>query len=173
MFGIIDAARLLYTINQMQKAVDIGARHAVVTNIMAQGLADYDFAASGGLAQGASIPQSAFSGVQCSVSGCTCKSGTGCVDPGEFKSTDFANLIQRMTAIYPPMLDTQLQVEYDWSGIGFAGDPNAPDIAPIVTVSLRDLRFQPVTTLLFSTDVPLPAVRASLTLEDGVGMRAN
>lgn len=51
--------------------------------------------------------------------------------------------------------------------------PNGPDAAPLVTVRLTALNFQPLTTMIFGTSVPMPDFRAALKLEDGSGTVAN
>ena len=77
-----------------------------------------------------------------------------------------------MDSIYPEISPGDLQVIYSDSGVGYAGDPTGPDVAPLVTVRLSGMRFQPIT--LFSlASVALPEVRSSLTFEDGIGSQSN
>ncbi|MEO7815118.1 MAG: hypothetical protein ABIR87_06705 [Sphingomicrobium sp.] len=64
-------------------------------------------------------------------------------------------------------------IDYENSGLGYAGDPNGPDVAPIVTVRLTGVTFTPLVFAMFGGDITLPAFRSSLTLEDGAGSVSN
>ena len=75
--------------------------------------------------------------------------------------------------MYGPITDTNVVVEYRNIGLGFSGDPNGPDVAPLVTIRLTGMQFQPLTTMIFGVQVPMPDFRAALTLEDGAGVVAN
>ncbi|ODT91755.1 MAG: hypothetical protein ABS86_02175 [Sphingobium sp. SCN 64-10] len=76
-FGAIDVGRFMWTMNEAEKAAQMGARFAVATDVIPTGMASYSYAVSGGIAQGDPIPQSSFPGVNCTSTACTCKSG-GC-----------------------------------------------------------------------------------------------
>lgn len=177
LLGIIDSGRFIWAVNQQEKATQIGARWAVATDMIPSGLYSYSFAASGGIAQGTTVPISAFPGVTCQSNGttasCTCASGGTCNFPLTANQTAFTNLVNRMAQIKGDITATNVVVDYSWSGLGFAGDPNGPDVAPITTVRLRNLHFQPITTLLFGTSFNLPSYSYSLTMEDGSGQDAN
>jgi Flp pilus assembly pilin Flp len=173
MFAVIDVGRLMWTWNQAEKATAAAARYAVATNVLTTGLDTYDFARDGGLSQGAVIPQSLFGGVTCTSTGCTCRSNATCPPLGTFSSTDFGLVADRVRWFLPNVTNANVRVDYDYSGLGFAGDPNAPDVAPTVTVTVRNLTFTPLSTLVFRVNIPLPPFQSSLTLEDGVGRRSN
>lgn len=176
LFGIIDAGRFGWEINEAEKATQVGARWAVATDIVPSGLSSYSFAVSGGIDQGTVVPKTAFGGIWCSSDGtvtCTCDDTTACAFGTTAESTAFQNLVDRMAQIYPAIGAQNVRIDYDWSGLGFAGDPNGPDVAPIVTVSLRNMEFHPLTLFLFNADVPMPSFSYSLTLEDGQGTFAN
>ena len=64
-------------------------------------------------------------------------------------------------------------IRYDNSGLGYAGDPTGPDVAPIVTVSAVGVGFQSLIGQFFGINLTLPTVSASLTLEDGQGSFSN
>jgi hypothetical protein len=172
-FGLIDVGRAMWTLNQAEKATQMGVRFAVATDMLPQGLADYSFVTQGGLAQGAQIPESAFGGATCTSSGCNCKVGATCPDLGSFSSAGFDNVVERMQAALPGIDSENVQIDYGYSGLGYAGDPNGPDVAPLVTVRLVDLDFEPLTLLLFGGSISLPDFRAALTLEDGAGAISN
>ena len=63
LFGIIDVGRYMWTLNQVEKATQMGARMAVVTTWSPTGLANQNYATS--LGQGAAIPLSSFGSAQC------------------------------------------------------------------------------------------------------------
>lgn len=169
LLGVIDVGRLLWTINRAQKATQMGVRYAVATDMVAPGLSDYVFTQSG-LPQGASIPATAFGGVTCDSTTCTNK-GAGPA-PG-YSATAFNNILQRTRAFMPEVGAQNLIVEYDHSGIGYAGDPNAPDVAALTTVRLTGMAFQPISTYAFAGPFQLPGFRAALTMEDGSGTTSN
>jgi Flp pilus assembly protein TadG len=182
LLGIVDAGRYAWEFNEAEKATQIGARWAVATDVVPSGLASYSFAVSGGISQGTTVPKSSFGGIWCaSDSGtvsCTCKDGNACAFGTAANSTAFQNLVTRMAQIYPNISAANVRIDYDWSGLGFAGDPNGPDVAPLVTVSLRTeptnrVKFQPMTLMLFSGTLPIPSASYTLTMEDGQGTDSN
>ena len=176
LIGMIDAGRYVWEFNQAEKATQIGARWAAATDVIPSGLSSYSFAISGGIPQGTVVPQSAFGGIWCGSNGtvsCTCKDNGACAFGTAANATAFQNLVDRMAQIYPNIGAQNVRVDYDWSGLGFSGDPNGPDVAPLVTVSLRDATFQPITTMLFSGTLPIPSASYTLTMEDGSGTNSN
>ena len=173
LFGIIDAGRFMWEYNRAEKATQMGVRYAVVTDPIAPGIASYSFAVDGGIIAGDPIPVAAFDNAQCDDTDCApCVGGDVCSGIG-YNSTAFTNLVTRMAAMYPPIGPGNVEVEYRNVGLGYAGDPNGPDVAPLVTVRLKDLTFKPITTLIFDVNLPMPDFRAALTLEDGAGTVAN
>ena len=181
LLGLIDVGRFAWSFNELEKATQIGARRAVATDIipgnsLANGLANYSFATgTEQLAQGSVVPKANFPGVHCvgtatSVN-CNCKSGGTCAFSTTGDATTFDKLLSRMQQIQPSIPRTGLTIDYDWSGLGFAGDPNFPDVAPIVTVSVEGMQF-PLLFML-GTSVALPTSRYSMTLEDGQGTVSN
>ena len=172
-FGIIDAGRYLYTVNRAEKATQMGARYAVSTDMIPTGLATYSFATTGGIPQGSSVPQSSFGGATCTSTGCACNAGATCPPLGTASTTAFNNIVTRMRAIMPEIQAANVVVEYGYSGLGYSGDPNGPDVAPLVTVRLTGMNFQPITTLVFGATISIPGVPATLSLEDGTGNLAN
>jgi hypothetical protein len=154
------------------KATQIGARFAVTNDVVASGLASYDFAVDGHIPQGDPIPQSAFGGADCSsASGtvtCVCKSGATCPTLTPVNTTAFTNIVTRMQQIYPELTADNVKVSYEYSGLGYAGDPNGIQVSPLVTVKITQATFTPMLFRFFgSTTVNLPSYTTSLTLEDG------
>ena len=185
LLGTVDAGRYIWTVNEAEKATQIGARWAVATQLIpggdaSDGLLAHNFIGDG-VETGTAVGVANFPGVYCQTSGatlgCTCKSGGTCNFNKDTTSTAARNawssLIGRMQRIYPGLDQSNVRIDYDNAGLGYAGDPNGADVAPLVTVSLRDLRFQPVTMILFNGSLPVPSASYSLTLEDGQGTDSN
>ncbi len=174
LFGTIDVGRYVWSLSQAEKATQIGARWAVATDMIPSGLYSYSFATSGGVPQGTTVSAAAFPGVVCDSTGsaCRCLSGT-CNFPLTKNSTAFNTLVARMKQIEPDITASNVVVTYSWSGLGFAGDPNGPDVAPLTTVSLRNLQFTPFTSFIFNGAIPLPQFAYALPMEDGSGTSSN
>jgi hypothetical protein len=64
--------------------------------------------------------------------------------------------------LWPP---ANVKITYQNVGLGYSGDPTGPDVAPLTTVELTGLTFDPL--VLFGGTLNLPPIKASLTLEDG------
>jgi len=183
LLGTIDVARFLWECNRAEKATQTGARYAVVTDIVPGGLAAYSFSVSDGLLQGNPVPQANFSGASCvstAVTGnnatavsCSCIGGS-CPWLGTANLTAFNKVAARMRLIFPRLTAANVEIRYEYSGLGYAGDPNGADVAPLVVVRLRNVSFRPMLMSFFRTNsINLPDFRASLTLEDGNGNVAN
>lgn len=185
LFGIIDVGRYVWTLNELEKAAQMGARYAVATDVVPTGLNAYDtvgFACPGGvLAHGDRICREALGTIRCQPTGgtasCFCAIGP-CPDPGAADNTAFANIVGRIRVASGRVGPDNVTVSYSGSGIGFAGDPavdadgNAlSDIAPIVTVEISGVQMRSFSSLV-GIPIELPPVRSSLTLEDGLGFKA-
>ena len=108
--GMIDAGRFLWQYNLAEKASQVGARTAIVTNVLSSGLKDEDYTGQTidgvKILPGGAIPADALGTMVCTSSGCTCDTTKGavapCPDPGTFDSDTFNNvLLARMQAIDP------------------------------------------------------------------------
>ena len=177
LFGTIDVGRAMWAWNRAEKATQLGVRFAVATDLLAAGLASYSFAtdpeADDRIPQGDPIPESSFGGATCTSDGCTCNDGATCPDLGTPGDGDFAALVDRMQIVYPEIEADNVVVEYRYSGLGFSGDPNGADVAPLVTVRLQDLAFKPLTFMIFNGTIDLPGFDATMSLEDGEGSWSN
>ena len=176
-FGIIDAGRLAYEYNRTEKATQVGARVAVVTNSFPSGLVSEDYVSKvvGGvtLTQGDRIPATALGDLKCTRTTCTCATAPCPSTVGTIDTTTFDNvLLPRMQYMNPRIKAANVELHYTGSGLGYAGDPNGMQIAPIVTVKLTGMTFTPITTFLFAS-VPLPSFSTSLTAEDASGTQSN
>lgn len=196
LFGIIDLGRYAWEFNQAEKATQIGARWAVATDTIPGGTTDtglmnYSFAVSGGIPQGTVVNSTAFPGVYCQTTAtaststdgplaCTCKGSCGFTYAAtDVSATDaWAALILHMKQIYPRLTADNVRIDYDWSGLGFSGDPNGPDVAPLVTVSLRTdtnarVQFEPMFLGSLGLTFSIPSASYTLTMEDGQGTESN
>lgn len=173
-FGIIDAARWMWVYNQAEKAAQMGARMAIVTYPIEPGVGA-TYVGVGGLTQGDSIPAGAFGKVTCTDTSCTCTT-TPCPTLGTRDAATFTAIVTRMQNFLPTLTASNVAIEYSSSGIGYAGNPNGPDIAPLVTVKIgapaTPLPFTPITTLLLTT-FNMPTFTTSLTGEDFAGSQSN
>lgn len=179
-FGIIDGGRFLWQYNQAEKATQVGVRTAVVTNILSSGLRDEDYTGQTvdgvKITPGAVIPADALGKMVCTSDGCTCDVTKGaiapCPDPGTFDSDTFNNvLLARMQQIDPGIQADNLVVSYSGSGLGFASTGQM-QISPLTTVTLQNMKFVPITSLLFA-QINMPALHATLTSEDASGSYSN
>jgi Flp pilus assembly protein TadG len=175
LFGVIDAGRFMWEFNRAEKATQVGARMATVTNVVAGGITSTSLVGKtfGGvtLTSGDRVPASALPTVTCNSTACSC---TGCVTgmPGTYNGTAFAAIVQRMQYMWPQIQASNVTIEYRGSGLGFAGDPNGADVSPLVTVKLSGVQFKPITFLLFAT-ISMPDFATTLTAEDLSGTESN
>ncbi len=183
LFGIIDAGRYIWEVNQIEKAAQAGARYAVATAIIPGGLDEWDGYRCGGAVVPAGDPicKEALGLIRCASAGagvaCTCVE-TPCPALGEADSDAFARIIARMRIHAPGIAAKHVVISYSGSGIGYAADPATDedgnplsDIAPVVTVAIKSFPMRML--MLFGRQVTLPGARASLTLEDGDGASAS
>ena len=183
LFGIIDSGRFAWEYNRAEKATQAGARVAVVTDAIPGGLIAERYVGqtvSGvTLTQGDVIPAGALGLITCSkpsgTLSCSCTTSPCPTTLTPFQSNGFDLISTRMHGMYPDIGDTNIKVEYRGSGLGFAGDPNGMEIAPIVTVSVTGLQFRPLASPLFGRGVfiTMPSFRTSLTAEDSSGSQSN
>lgn len=179
-FGLIDAGRFMWDWNRAEKAAQMGARFAVVTDVVSTGLGTYSFVQPGGLTQGDIIPKDAIAPITCTGDGvsnasCTCTAAGASICPTNSTTgngTAFKNIFDRMHAIDPNITAQNVQIIYTGSGLGYAGDPNGMDIAPLVTVNITSIPFPLISSLrVFGTSIT--NVSATLTAEDSSGTQSN
>jgi hypothetical protein len=171
LFGIIDGGRFLWETNKAEKATQAGARMAVVTDVISAGLGTQDYVGVGGLTQGDLIPASAIDTITCTQTACTC-TGTCPTGFATADTTSFDRIVERMSFMKPDIDAGNVTVSYRGSGLGYAGDPNGMDPAPLVTVELNGVQFRPL-ILFNAVAFDLPAFTTTLTAEDSVGTVSN
>jgi Flp pilus assembly protein TadG len=185
LFGVIDAGRFMWESNEAEKATQVGARVAVVTDPLSSGLRDEDYAGKvvGGttLAAGALIPAAALGSIKCTSTGCTCETAPCPSSLGTFNTTLFTNVVvTRMKQMYPSIQAANVVVRYKGSGFGFAeaasggggGVTEQMEISPLVTVTLTGVQFRPLTTFALKS-VTMPDFATTLTAEDASGSVSN
>lgn len=185
-FGIFDVGRYVWTINELEKAVQMGTRYAVATEVVPSDLNDMAFEGltcpDGALTAGQTICRDALGTIACTKSGSTVTCGCtatamgsdSCPASNAGSATAFDAIVRRMRVVAPFLRPDDVTIRYSGSGLGFAGDPatdddgNAlPDVAPLVTVEVRSITMRLM--LLLGGRVSLPAFSYSQTLEDGDG----
>lgn len=181
LFGIIDAGRFMWEFNRAEKATQVGARVAIVTNVLSSGLHDEAFAGQTvngtKIANGGRIPAGALGTMVCSSTGCSCETQP-CPSAGTFDTATFTNvLVARMRQIDPSVAASNVRVRYSGSGMGFAGNAGSSgtgemEISPLITVSLSGLQFTPITTFLLAS-MTMPDFATTLTAEDASGSYSN
>jgi hypothetical protein len=174
LFGIIDAGRFMWEYNQAEKATQVGVREAVVTNVIPSDLATASYVGQtvGGvtLTQGDRIPAAALGTLSCSRTACSC-TGT-CPTITTVDSISFDRIVTRMRTMKPDITAANVRIDYSGSGLGFAGDPNGMEIAPLVTVRLTGMQFVPLTGFMFAT-INMPDFRTTMSAEDSSGTQSN
>lgn len=183
LLGIIDVGRYMWEVNRAQKATQMGTRYAVATDVVASGLAGYDFATQCGTAGGDPIDTSKFSAMVCTGGGtiaspsvsCNLTANTTCSTdiPTDSNTAALTNIVNRMRIFKNDIEPSNVTISYANSGVGFAGFPERIDVSPIVTVTVSDLDFDPLLLSLFRGSLEFPSLSYSLTLEDGQGTISN
>ncbi|MGX7927853.1 TadE/TadG family type IV pilus assembly protein [Tsuneonella sp. HG094] len=190
LLGIFDVGRFIWFVNENEKAAQIGARWAVATDIIpggeigcdtpgssVAGLQCYSYSINGITPQGGIVAEDDFPTVTCTSTGGTlsCECEATCpfsTDIDDVSQSAFNRMVRRMQAIQPRLAGDDVSISYAWSGLGYSGDPNGADVAPIVTVSIGRLDFQPLFMAGFLS-IGIPGASYSLTMEDGAGTTSN
>ena len=162
LFGIIDAGRYMWALNSAEKATQMGVRYAVVSDPVAN-VINTDFVGAFSIPGGDVVPTAIFDRATCNNTVCTV-TGTANGINGR-NAAAFNAIVTWMQGHYPRIQASNVSVIYQNIGLGYSGDPTGPDLAPLTTVELQGLSFQPI--ILFGGSVNFPVIKASLTLEDG------
>jgi Flp pilus assembly protein TadG len=182
LLGIVDAGRLMWTLNRAEKGTQFAVRYAAVTAVVPPNLATRDFALSDNVNGGDAVPISVLDTITCTSSStsypassvaCSCSGNCPSNITDNASVTAFNNIVQRVRWTWKEVTPNRVAVEYRNVGLGFAGDPNGPDVAPLITVTVSGVTFNPMVFEFFGASLALPAVRASLTMEDGAGTVSN
>lgn len=159
-FGITDFARLMWQWNSAAKATHWGARFAIVNEVAASGLQNFDcLAAAGG--NGVTCPLAAVNPnpIICNNAGCN---GYGPLNAAAFNA-----IVAAMQRFNDRIGAPNVLVEYRHVGLGFAGNPFGADIVPTVTIRLTGMVFNFLTPGLSTiVSLNLPEFKTTLTGED-------
>ena len=171
--GFIEFGVALLQWNRAEKAVQLGARLAVVRDPVATDLVDFSGKTAGN-SFGDACMDPATGAIQ---AGCVynpnpvvCTS-TGCSGYG-FSATDFNDIVTEMRSIFPTIQPENVTIEYGASGLGFVGRPSSQpglfNLSPLVTVRVNNLIFDfLVIDVLFGIqNLAMPPFSATLTGED-------
>ena len=170
-FGLIEFGLVVYQMNMMEKATQIGVRKAVTSDPVSPSIATYS-ASETGIGPGLPLPPTLELEVICTDVGCT---GTGAITSPSYSSEAFTAIVTAMESMYPGIDPENVEVAYRHVGLGFVGRPGGA-VVPAVTVSLRDMTYDfvliDVAVELLSAgtfdidEIVYPSFRATLTGED-------
>jgi Flp pilus assembly protein TadG len=180
LFGIIDAGRFLWEVNRAEKATQMGARYAIVTDVIPNGIVNANFVGTNHCSDINGNPQTCTPGdtitdlnvlgtLTCTSVSCTC---AGTCPASTIPGAAFANLVTRMQQMKPNITASNVRVLFRGSGIGFAGDPNGMQVVPLVTVELTGLQFRPI-MLFNSVPITMPSFATTLSAESSLGTMSN
>ena len=181
LFAVIDAGRFMYEYNEAEKATQVGARVAAVTSVLSTQLRDETYVGKtvGGKTIGAGdrIPVGALGSLKCTSTACSCETAPCPPNVGTVDSAAFNVLLARMQQIFPRITATNVVVRYKGSGFGYAsngsgGTAEAPEISPLITVTLTGMTFRPLTVLTLA-QMNMPAFSTTLSAEDASGAFSN
>ncbi len=113
-FGLIDFSRAMWECNSAAKDTHWGVRYAVVNDMVAIKMSDWDGQDDGGLAAGGSVPVAAVTdfGPTATIT-CTYTECAGQTDPGtDFNVNAFNLIVARMQIIYNKIQPENVIVEY-------------------------------------------------------------
>jgi Flp pilus assembly pilin Flp len=161
LLAVIDMGRLGWTINTAKTATREGVRLAVVSPMVSTYMAGYDGTATYG--GGGTVPDMAFS---CTGSNTTCTQTQGSGGSPGFDNTTFTAVLNKMQAYQPDITAADVTITYRHVGIGKVGNPYAPDMEPLVSVSVANLTFQSVALQIFGVaPFNLPTMTSTLSGE--------
>ena len=164
--GLADFARALWQWNLAARATQVGVRTAAVHDPAALNVRRLDGTQTAAI--GEPVPAGALTPnpTICTREGCG--AALSALDPALLDAAAFARIVARMRA-YDRRIDAgRVILEYRHVGLGLAGNPEGPDIDPLITVRLSGLRFAFLGLgFLGLPAVALPDFRATLSAEDG------
>jgi hypothetical protein len=137
LLGIVDFNRLLWQNNRLEKACQVGARFAVMNDMVATSIATWDGVANSCNA-GLAIPLTAPGNPPISCSNGSCSSGGFSADAYQIIVDEMESVFSDLTA-HP---NAVVNVTYENVGMGFCGNPFGPDVWPLTTVSVTGLQFE-------------------------------
>ena len=166
--AVVDFGRALWDWNRAAKATQVGARVAVVNDLAARALGVLDGTATSAI--GAPVPAGAVSPNPTICTDDGCGGALDTVSAAGLDRAAFDRIVDSMRPFFDRIGTDNVVVEYRHVGLGMAGTPGGPDVTPMVTVRLRDMRFEFLAiAFLRLPAIDMPDFRATLTMEDGHG----
>lgn len=166
--GVVDFSRAMWEWNAAAKATHWGVRYAIVNDMVSKKMAGFSGVLAGLDAGSLIDPSVVVSDLGTATFTCNNKGCNGNGDLGtSFDDVAFGLIVAQMQMIYGRIGPENVVVEYRHVGLGIAGDATAPDLHPLVTVSLRNMTFDFVTpgfSGIFT--LAMPDYAASMTGED-------
>ncbi|CDX20161.1 TadE family protein [Mesorhizobium plurifarium] len=175
LLGFVDFGYAFYQWNAANKAVQAGARLAQISSPVASGLALEAKTPSNSLDVGKAVPANTYNYI-CTANAagtvsCTCGTGATCQDLTASQAAfDFifnGSAGRAGMHSYLPMLTkSQVQIQYQASGLGYWTRPNGP--VPTITVSIVGHQFQFffLAGLLGFNNITMPSMLSTVTGED-------
>lgn len=155
--GFVDFGYALYQWNAANKAVQVGARTASISNPVATAV--WTAAATSDVSiVGNAMPSDQFS--------YSCSGAGSCTNSGAFNQANFDYIFNRMDAFFPRLEPANVNIKYEATGLGYWGRPGGP--VPTITVSLTGITFQFffLGGLLGLADMTMPSMISTVTGED-------
>lgn len=170
-FSIIDFCMLLWESNMAAYATRVGARTAVVNNIVSIKLRTLDgtqYTKIGTSIPVADFPASIPNPMYCTSSGCGADPNGG-LDAADLDMAAFRTIADSMEQVDKRIKDGNIVIKYEHVGLGLAGNPAGPDIDPMITVSLRGIQhnFVSPALLMLPDSILMPPFATTLSGEDG------
>jgi Flp pilus assembly protein TadG len=181
--GFVDFGYAFYQWNAANKAVQVGARLAAVSDPVTVGITEETASPPEGKAPGDPVDNDGTTyHYVCTNAGCECATGRTCM--GEEEAFDLANftliyagddgLCQDTVApgrpgmcdFFPALQEDEVQIEYVATGLGYWTRPGGP--VPTIRVSIinRTFDFFFLSGLLSFTPITMPDMLSTITGED-------
>lgn len=175
LLGFVDFGYAFYQWNAANKAVQAGARLAQVSTPVASGLSLEAKTPSNSLDVGKAVPANTYSYIctadASGTASCTCGTGATCqnltASQAAFDFIFSGNSSQPgMQTFLPLLAKSEVQIQYQASGLGYWTRPNGP--VPTITVSIVNHQFQFffLGGLLGFSNIYMPSMLSTVTGED-------
>ncbi|MDX8441630.1 TadE/TadG family type IV pilus assembly protein [Mesorhizobium australafricanum] len=175
LLGFVDFGYAFYQWNAANKAVQAGARLAQISSPVASGLSKEAKTPSDSLDVGKAVPANTYNYIctadASGAASCTCGAGATCQDLAASQAAfDFifsGNSSQAgMHTFLPLLTKSEVQIQYQASGLGYWTRPNGP--VPTITVSIVNHSFQFffLSGLLGFNNITMPSMLSTVTGED-------
>ena len=167
--GVVDFARAFWQWNLAVRATQVGVRAAIVRDTAALNFRRFDGTLAAPIGDPVPVAAITPNPTICTQDGCGASLTS--LDPTLLDAAAFDRIVAPMRAYDRRIGADNVIVEYRHVGMGMAGNPVGPDIDPVITVRLRDLRFEFLAIAFLQLPaITLPDFRTSLTAEDGRGL---